>query len=107
MSTEAENTKKAPPGSETWRIPAKRDKSEYLEFHVKIEHLDENPLIFEQYAAMSAARKPVDATAVVIKGIHVGGCDVDKIISNPYAIRTLIPKVVDLMEVEEVEVKKN
>lgn len=100
---------KAPPkGTDTWRFPKDRSGSIFFEVTIDPNKADENPLIFEKFTSLQLKDKFMDSVALVLKAVVIqSNVPIEEILGSGYAMRSIMPKVVGLMEAGEVEVKKN
>ncbi len=101
------DVKKAPKGTQTWRIPKGRNTKERFVIHVKLENFDTNPLIFKQYTKLVLDGDVIEGAEVVLQGIWEDGDPIKDVIANGYSVRACIPLIGELMIVEDVIVKKN
>lgn len=102
----SENSK-PPKGTETWRIPKKKGSDDKFEIVVNPDKLDENPVLFQKYSQHLFLGEITQGAEVILRGIYVSGDDLGKVLGNGFSMRCLQRNVMGLMDIEEVEIKKN
>jgi len=84
------------------KLPKKRGGKEF--YKIELKEIDEETYIMA--SSLVKAGKDVEATKMVLKGLHVGGDVIDEVLNNFIAVQAGMTVVLDLITPMEVELKK-